>query len=301
MREHPMSIVFSNLYGEETWDEDGAPVSDEQVNIAGPIADEFKTNNPGLFKTQVWAHGLRVVGEISVVTDYIYRLREAGLGDYIQLWGSNEWLESYGSNFPDPRIPVVEEITMFAYAYEEGMIDPEWRVFSQIDTVYVYLRQNGWDTSSMSAEDGRRYDDGELGERVMTVRGPKGYADAFRAEYRRRYPDYDTILIQKDYLPERGHPAPEPTNEREYNCYHDPYDWSDMYRTIEQIQMESAQYMADVYVNPSDDWEPISDPDTGEVIGHGRIIIRTTDEYQDIITANGQQWYYPAPIRPAGK
>ncbi len=116
-----MSIVFSNLYGEETWDEDGAPVSDEQVNIAGPIADEFKTNNPGLFKTQVWEHGLRVVGEISVVTDYIYRLREAGLGDYIQLWGSNEWLEAYGANFPDPRIPVVEEITMFAYAYEEGI------------------------------------------------------------------------------------------------------------------------------------------------------------------------------------
>ena len=209
MREHPMSIVFSNLYGEETWDEDGAPVSDEQVNIAGPIADEFKTNNPGLFKTQVWEHGLRVVGEISVVTDYIYRLREAGLGDYIQLWGSNDWLEAYGANFPDPRIPVVEEITMFAYAYEEGMIDPEWRVFNQIDTVFVCLLNNGWDTSTMSAEDGRRYDDGELGERVVTVRGPKGYADAFRAEYRRNYPDYDTILIQKEYLPERGQPVPE--------------------------------------------------------------------------------------------
>lgn len=209
MREHPMSIVFSNLYGEDTWDADGAPVSDEQVNIAGPIADEFKTNNPGLFKTQVWEHGLRVVGEISVVTDYIYRLREAGLGDYIQLWGSNDWLEAYGANFPDPRIPVVEEITMFAYAYEEGMIDPQWRVQGQIETVFEYLRQNGWDSSALFADNGRRYDDDELGERIMTARGPKGYADAFRAEYRRRYPDYDTILIRKDYLPERGQPEPE--------------------------------------------------------------------------------------------
>lgn len=274
-------------------------VESDDTAIRGLTA-QYVSENPGAFRCSDSEDRLFNVAEFDVMLKYIYDLQAMGYTQYVEGFGCQEWLDEIGPYYPDPRRPVIEEITMFAYAYEDGMIDPEWRVFNQIDTVYVYLRQNGWDTSSMSAEDGRRYDDGELGERVMTVRGPQGYADAFRAEYRRRYPDYDTILIRKDNLPERGQPAPEPTNEREYNCYHDPYDWSPMYQTIEQIQMESAQYMADVYVNPSDDWTQISDPDTGEVIGHGRIIIRTTDEYQDIITANGRD-RYPAYFVPAGK
>lgn len=183
---------------------------DESHNSAiRDLTSTYVSENPGAFRCSDSEDQLFNVAEFDVMLKYIYDLQAMGYTQYVEGFGCQEWLDEIGPFYPDPRKPVIEEITMFAYAYEEGMIDPEWRVFNQIDTVYVYLRQNGWDTSSMSAEDGRRYDDGELGERVMTVRGPKGYADAFRAEYRRRYPDYDTILIRKDNLPERGQPVPE--------------------------------------------------------------------------------------------
>lgn len=185
MREHPISIVFSNLYGEETWDEDGAPVSDEQVNIAGPIADEFKTNNPGLFKTQVWEHGLRVVGEISVVTDYIYRLREAGLGDYIQLWGSNEWLESYGSNFPDPRRPI--EHIFYVYKYE--VEDPTWKSMESISTCISMTEASEGPVSDFRNEITSWYEDGEEAECTVTLSATNKWFEAFKANWNTIRPD----------------------------------------------------------------------------------------------------------------
>lgn len=183
-------------------------VESDDTAIRGLTA-QYVSDNPGAFRCSDSKEILFNVAEFDVMLKYIYDLQAMGYTEYVEGFGCQEWIDEIGPLYPDPRKPVIEEITMFAYAYEDGAIEPEWRVFNQIDTVYVYLRQNGWDTSSMSAEDGRRYDDGELGERVMTVRGPKGYADAFRDEYRRHYPDYDAILIQKEYLPERGQPVPE--------------------------------------------------------------------------------------------